>query len=205
MTIAQNDVVQLTVHQSYGGSNLVNCFTYQNLNVLASTAEELAEAFWNYVKDDWMDAVSSDLKFSRVELTSYGEDQDVATFTIPVGETEGNRGSILSAPDFVAASVRLDRASRVTRPGFKRFCGVAEEDYEFPGSLTSGGIAVWSPFVALLDDQIDFGPLNADSIKPVIYSPPNSRHEGIIVQAVTAAVLMPRVTTQNSRKLGRGT
>ena len=103
---------------------------------------------------------------------------------------------------FVACGITLNPNSGATRPGSKRMAGVRESD-ALDGVLTGGGLALWDDlepvFVASIGDTPDWGliPIILGRLDDGGYD--LSRDSGIL-----SATVKSQLTSQTSRKIGRG-
>lgn len=138
MAFANDDVYQISVVGSYGTKPAVNVW-YVRV-VFASdpgiTAPQLGEAFWNHVKAEYRQVATTNWATAFTEIRV--EQCDVPAgmyglYSVPLGEQPGLRvggttGQESPLPIFNAAGARLNVGSKLTRPGQKRFYGLAEGD-----------------------------------------------------------------------------
>jgi hypothetical protein len=136
----------------------------------------------------------------------------------PAGTTgdSGSSGDNLSP--FIALSIRSDRTRRDVRRGFKRFAGVTESDVTATGPVPTT-LGRLGDVAASISGTItgDAGPLNVafqSAVVPLKRVPDSDppqyeqfENEGAAVSASAFPVTYQaedKVTTQNSRKVGRG-
>lgn len=111
-------------------------------------------------------------------------------------------------PNYTSVGIQLTRSTRETRSGRKRFGGLTEEQVD-GNVLTSSAQTNWDTFAGLLADTLVV-PVGDDP-EPVIIGNIYDTDTGELlpVQAWTynflaGAVVQQFLTTQNSRKIGRG-
>lgn len=175
-----------------------------------ATALEIAEGLWAQIGPDYRalaPSTSTDV-FESVVVNEYEPaDGELAEYPIPPSEQAGTRSAAGlgdALPVFNAAGVRMVVTTRATRPGQKRFPFLYEAD-NVSGVLQAGYQALvenlldqFLPFCLLGDPA-----LNVKLVPQVVRLAAN----GVIVagQDITGYYVNPQITTQNSRKIGRGT
>lgn len=176
---------------------------------LTADAVSVAEAYWNDVKTVWRAAttVSPALTFDSVFVSEPGSTGAFGEFAVPPAESQGSRsGSGLGEflPAFCAAAVRLTVATRATRPGQKRFVGGTEGD-NLGGVWSAAYIALIDALAAKFDSTITLGvPVATGVLDPIVVR--INRATGAIVtdQLVVGHLTNPNISSQVSRKIGRG-
>lgn len=209
MAFSANDLIRIQLIQT-GYGEVQHVWDYQIVNIPAPTitAANIGEAWWNHVKTVYRAQMSGSfgVVFRRVRVTSLmSATGDAGEFGIPAAESQGTRtppaGDL--APAFLAEGVRLNVETRLTRPGQKRFWGFHEADLvndtiqaafntlveAIPNSMLPG-IVLGAPAATVGLDPMVVG--DVGTYPPVRYQPWTSISANIIV------------TTQNSRKRGRG-
>jgi len=175
------------------------------------TADPVAvgEAYWNDIKTSWrachvptaVDLTQSIFVSEPGSTGAYGE------FAIPAGEQQGTRdvsGTGGLMPPYVAVAVRETVATRVTRPGQKRFWGVNEGD-NTDGVLGGALQALVETLMAKFDSTITLGaPVATGVLDPIVVHIDRSTGLPTASQLVTGHVINTNLSTQNSRKIGRG-
>lgn len=122
-------------------------------------------------------------------------------FTTPVaGAVSGD-----CLPPFASWGFQLNRATRTTRNGYKRFPGVAESS-QVNGVATSGAISTANAIAALLGVQQDFvvaspGTLEF-SLSPKIVRKDEAGELVLVNDVISAS--FKGIGSQNTRKFGRG-
>lgn len=138
MPLVADQVYQFTVQGSWALKPVVNVW-YMRV-VFASdpaiNASQLANAFWDKVKAEYRQIATTG--WTTAFQNVFCEQVDVAggaygVYVIPAGEAAGLRvggatGQEAALPSFNAAGARLNVMTKVTRPGQKRFYGLAEGD-----------------------------------------------------------------------------
>lgn len=176
---------------------------------LTATLLGVAEAYWNDIKTTWRTLQMNTPTFTTDELfiEEEGTTGQYATYPIPSAEQTGLRslsgGMNLSAP-FNAFPIRQTVGSRVTRPGQKRYPGVGEQDQN-DGSLNGTVLALLGAFAPKVSGGITLGAPVATGVMwaEVCRVDPTTRLI-IAKQDVSGFFLPPYVTSQVSRKIGRG-
>lgn len=206
-----SDLLKVSVRGRYLGQQVqvIQSFACGGAGLLTASCENVGEAFWNYVKASWrgMHAATVDDLTQSVFVEEVGGSLGFGEYAIPTAEQQGTRdstGLVHLMPPFVGVGVRLTVATRVTRPGQKRLWGVWEGD-NVGGGLGAGLLALTE---ALMDDwtlpiglsaPADIVQLNAQVVTyDRVTGAPGAR------QMVAGYLVNPNLTTQNSRKLGRG-
>jgi len=210
MAIAVGDIAQFSVTGGISGQTWTNVYTYKVVVWPGSvTGEQAAEAFWDHIKTVYraLLPVGWASAFSTITVRDLSNDTgDYAVYGIPTAERAGTRsnpsGQML--PPFLAVGVRLNVASRVTRPGQKRFAGMYEVDCD--------GDTVNSTFAGLVEDIMDVmtgaivlgAPAATVALDPIVVK--RNPVDGSILadQYVTSYTVNQYVTSQNTRKIGRG-
>lgn len=210
MAIGALSLIEVTLVQSFLAANAVyNVFQYEVQGELGSPdATDWAEAWWNHVKATYRAiAPTGSAPFRSVivrELDNatgeYGE------FAIPTAEQTGTRadpgGDWL--PMFVAGAVRLTVATRVTRPGQKRFSYLKEGDLDGQFLGVAYTTAVNALMVVLTSTMLLGAPALGSEIEPHVVRKSPTTGLPIAHQPVTGFLINPEVTHQVSRRVGRG-
>lgn len=208
MAIGANSLIELSVNQTFMGQTIANIWGYKvDVYVGTPNAVQIAEAWWNHVKATYRAIMPSGFGavFRSVKITELNvSGGDYAEYDIPIAEQTGTRASSADQqPPFLAVGVRLVVGSRLTRPGQKRLAGVQEVD-QAGGVLIPGTIAIYKTFVDVAASTIVLGaPAAGTTLIPKVF---RKGAGGTILaeQTITGTIVNPNVTTQNSRKFGRG-
>lgn len=194
----QNQQCQTTQHYRFG-----------NEVTESITATHVGEAWWNDVKTAWRAMIINDpsFRFDSVLVEELAAGGQFGEFAVPAGERLGTRplGSLGAwLPTFNAVGVRLVVASRVTRPGQKRFPGLSEGDNE-GGFVAAGFIALVGAVAAKYSGIITLGaPALAEALIPVVARYDAGDPVPVVTQDVVGHWVSSIITSQVSRKPGRG-
>lgn len=122
---------------------------------------------------------------------------------VPVSHL-GGLASTSPAPTFVAYGIRLNRASRAGRHGYKRFVGVAEEQVAYGSTVLSGAlVAAMAALTAGLDNIITSGGASFRPMIPhrqLVTFPDDSERYLLDDLLPISSVEFYGLTTQNTRK-----
>jgi len=208
MALSVGDIISLEDRQTFLGETMVNVYYYQ-----VDTLESLVElddiaAEWQAVVMNTIQAVQSGaVEHVRLVLRNLTNGIDIHELPL-TGEAGAIGGD--AYPSLVALSIRLVRATAVTRHGSKRIGGLPEAN--FNGNTPAAGA------VANIDAMADAiggvfektGTVDEDfTLLPVIigrvHEPAANAGELdlSVVNPVTGGQFI-RVTSQTSRRAGRG-
>jgi hypothetical protein len=175
---------------------------------LTADATAVGEAFWNDIKGVWRAAMlpSTGLTTDSILVSEVGPGGAFGEYAIPSGERQGTRvgGTGDFLPSFNAAGIRLVVATRTTRPGQKRIVGGLEGD--------AGG-QQWLPaYLTLINniapkfaEPITLGaPVATGVLIPHVVRTNADGSAVLASQEITGWVTNTNVTSQVSRKVGRG-
>ena len=211
--MAYSDLYELRINGTVASQEVVNVFHLERVSSVY-TAQDLTNAFENWVLPSWRLSVHSGFQF----LSAYAyrladaEDWHERFFTSIFGQRTGGEAY---AP-FVACAMRFARKRLDMRNGYKRFAGLSEADVT--GGLIS--TTVQSLFLTLggklmgvwETDEADAA-FHFHIVKRVPYTPAGStktayrlpESAGEYIYYRPSDVSVPReLTSQNTRKIGRG-
>lgn len=210
MALSLNEVIEIGVRCRWLGQEVMNVWQYVVLSppVPANVAQVL-EAYWNHVKTTYRAIVptsggnvfeSLTLKSLTYPLGDYGE------FAIPLAERAGTRAvgtEPQALPPFNAVGVRLTVATRATRPGQKRFPFMVELDNANGSVQNSIATPVNAHMAVMVEEMLLGAPAATTNLGPIVV---RKFANGAVntTQPVTGYVTNLNVTTQNSRKIGKG-
>jgi len=210
MAILEGDLVTITlVNNTLGGVAMYTHAYEVTSGVGGIEGVALAEAWWDYVKDEYRALIrSSTLWFYSSVIVREENDPTgvLAEWNIPTGEQNGTRTGVDASeylPPFNAAGARLTVGSRATRPGQKRVGGLLEVDSNH-GQLGAPYVVL---FNALLDELTETltlaAPAATFNLTPNVF---RRNAAGVVTahQEVTGYVVNLNITSQVSRKVGRG-
>lgn len=209
MAIGLDTILEFSLNTIYLAQQTAMVFQYKvELMPDPGTAAEWAEGWWNFVKTTTRALCQSDQAgvFRNVKMRIPSQpDGEYGTYDIPSGEQAGTRstGSGGQMPPYVAVGVQLVVGTRVTRPGQKRMPFVTEGD-NTAGAVGAALITSTAAWCAVITNSMTLGaPVSGNKLIPVVVSKDAS---GAVTasQPITGYLINPNLTTQNSRKIGRG-
>lgn len=220
--MALGDVYSIRVFQTYQNQRCLNVFFYrQFVPILVSpgpVADVLRVAFQAKVVDVWRASSPPAVIFERIEVVNLFDETDVSDTLI---NQAGTRNSLIAGqteqlPVFTAVSIKLDGTGRAVKDGKKRLAGLYEAD--------QNGTFLQAPVVASYDAvaqafrrNLDYGSVTqADGFEPVLvkrvkevvanqekYRLPRTQAE-LVFKTIARAAVEVLLTTQSTRKVGRG-
>lgn len=210
MAITLGSLIRITMRGSNLAQAAYNDFDYRvDGSAFLVEPVQIAEAWWNHVKTTYRGVVGTPFTdyFQSVTIRELDDPLgDYGTYNVPIGERAGTRsGGTQSTPmpPYVAFGMQLTVGSRVTRPGQKRVGGVMEAD-NASGALDATSLAAWNAFGAVISASMILGaPAATIVLNPAVVG---LNPDGTIRadQPVTGWLANTNLTTQNSRKFGRG-
>jgi hypothetical protein len=210
MAIAPGSIAEFTVSGGTFSQVWSNVYTYEVIVWPSGvTAEQAAEAYWDHIKATyrallpvgWASAFQT---ITCKDLTN--PTGDYAVYGIPSAERAGTRSnpSGHAMPPFLAVGARLNVGSRVTRPGQKRFTGLYEVDSN-GDTVDSGFKATVEAILAVVVGGVVLGaPAATVSLDPVVVKRDPVDGSVLAHQLVTSYTVNELLTSQNTRKIGRG-
>lgn len=203
--------IKITYRYEYLGQQCQNTQIWRTNGAAFLTATMLGvlEAHWNDLYVTLQDAMSTSATVNRF-VSLLGEEigggGSYAEYAVPTGEQVGTRAGLTvgaAAPSYVSWGFRQTVATKVTRPGQKRFPFVADADMD-GNAVVSGSFANWEP-IAIFFSQPDLlgVPVATGELVPQVGG---TAVGGIptVFQDITGYVLNPNLTSQVSRKIGHG-
>jgi hypothetical protein len=215
--LAVNDVYSLTLRQTLLGQRINNVFFYEQIAAYTPTSGTIAQALAEAFEDQILSFVNSmqttDVSNVQIDAENLFSDTDLASIPITGGGGAGT--NTVSA--FMAFPFKFAVAGKSTKAGSKRIGGVAS-NLQSDGVVTdattiTSGIALANH---MQDNLNGVTPATADIWRPVVvkrikqviagkikYRLPNEISEKT-VQAIFEVLFTLILSTQNSRKIGRG-
>ena len=210
MAITAGSLVEFAVGGHLSGQLWMNAWTFRVVGeLLTPTASEWGQAYWNHVKVNYRALVAS-VHSAAFEFVKVRELDDAAgeygEFAIPTSERAGTgttgAGGIL--PIFAAASTRLTVATRVTRPGQKRISGQDEVDAN-GNSWEVAYQTKLNTFYTGVTGHITLGaPAAGSELQMVVVRKDPNTGLPVAHQDVTGFLVNPYISSQVTRKVGRG-
>lgn len=212
MAILGGEIIKITDRQTLFGQEVLNVYWYQIATDLGgATAAEIAEQWWGSLGEEIRAVQHTSLNHIDVTVESIDGSRDFGTFTIPGGGENGAIGTGDCMPPFTTWSFTLIPENRLVRPGGKRIAGVPELE------VASGGVVGSSITPTLIELAEEMArQLNylstLDALIPVVVGFPHpasptgrpARLDRVEIRVASVQV-SPYVSTQNTRKYGRGT
>lgn len=210
MAIGADSLVEITLNMQVGSITMLNVWQYLvSQHTPGVDAVQLAEAWWNQVKVPYRALAVSGwgTPFQSVRIRELNNSAgDYAEFDIPSGEQAGTRSNPTDAdlmPYHIATAARLTVGTRLTRPGHKRFPFATQND------VTASTVAsAWKTLIgSVLNSAIGTLTLGSPALLEVIdciVCKKDSAGTVVASQKVTGYVLPLYVSSQNTRKVGRG-
>lgn len=207
--MALSDVYMVICRQHLFNRNVENVFFFEKLDP-AGTAEDLREGF----AADYFPVIrplqSFSLYWDSIDTYNLGDEGDFEKFPFVFQGSAGNGDTM---PAFNAVGYTLNPATRLVRPGSKRFAGILE-------SVVLNGEIVEPTYLAavealriVLDDNVtgvlsDYQPVIVKRIKTAVVGTVPLRYtyalpkvgDTLTLGLVKSASTNPRVTSQVSRK-----
>lgn len=194
MPIPTGGLLKVRLLQNYVGQNLENVYYYWNqANSEPASFVALGADFNLKIVDTIALLQDTGLIFQSVVMsTVLGTLPD-----LPISPTTAT--GALTGEDttsFLAFAFRLNRTTKETRNGSKRYAGLTETNV-IGNFVTPAFETLMDTFTTQLALAIDSGVALYD---PVIFSPPNLTHTGNLVNIIDSATKFSTITTQRSRK-----
>lgn len=203
--------LEVSIRGVYLGQNVevVQWYAPAGAAFLTANAQAVGEAYWNDIKTLWRAAhVPTALDLTQsIFVREPGETGAYGEYAIVPGEQQGTRdpsGTGGLMPPYVVVAMRESVSSRVTRPGQKRFWGVNEGD-NTDGVLGAGLSSLIDALAVKFDSVITLGaPVATGTLAPIVVRIDRGTGDITASQNVDGHVINPYLSTQNSRKVGRG-
>lgn len=203
--------LQVAIRGLYLGQQVevVQWYRLNGAAFLTATVLGVLEAYWDNIKTDWRAFHVTGADNRTISL--FGREPGIggayAEFPIPTGEQQGTRSGVGGGdwmPPMNATGIKLVVGSGVTRPGAKRVWGMVEAD-QVSGVLQAGIVAVANMAATIFANSIILGaPVATGEMQGEIVRLDPTTQLVTVAQDVTGFIVKPNVTTQNSRKIGRG-
>lgn len=207
MALPDGGLIRITLNQTHQGQQVRNVFWYRAEDAVGGDAAlGVGQTFWEVVRTAWRNFTPNSplLTFDAVDVRYMDGDLDYATYTIPEAERQGSRnvGSAQLMPVFVAANITLNPANRQVRPASKRIGGLVETDNN-ANQIEAGTRALLGALGTAFTTTLASGGF-IDFLTPVVVGMPNANRPTRLLIPIVSQQVGRNVTTQNSRKVGRG-
>lgn len=210
MTIAVDSKIEISLRQQMYNQQVINTFHY-NVRIWPVTVQavDAAEAWWNDIKATYRAVIAvgfGDAAISVRLRELNNPTGDYAEYDIPAGERVGTRANPAQAeglPAFCAAATRLVVGSRATRPGQKRMAFLMEGDNS-SGTLQASYKTPLQTFMAHMAFGMVLGaPAALVDLQSIVVKKDTAGNV-IAWQPITGYIVNNSISTQNTRKIGRG-
>lgn len=210
MAIGAGSLLEIKLAGAVFGQQWMNVWTYRVVGELGSPSPaNWGNAWWNALKAAYRPLIASvhGAAFLTVSVREMDDpDGEYGVFPVPVGENAGTAttGAGGVVPPFVAAGIRYTVSTRLTRPGQKRIPG--QDEAVMNGNTWETAYAtVLNTFGAASSIALVLGsPALGSEIKPVVVKKDPVTGLPVAHQDITGYLVNSYVTSQVSRKMGRG-
>jgi hypothetical protein len=200
MATGEHYTVTITAGASSYG-DVQNVFVYEQ-TAGTGNAHTLADAFISDVLAGIVNIISSATVFTQIDVVNLEDPADF--WTEPITEAGALGGDFM--PPFVAAAFEYVRATRSVSNGRKSF-GWIPEDQVNSGFPISGYLTALNLVATTLGNNVD-DVTTSSSWEPVIWRRPGTYVSGVVTDPglfyPISAVVFKRISSQNTRKIGRG-
>lgn len=210
MAITEGTLLEITVDGLFGSTQVMNVWQFEVGGTFSGiNAGQVANAFWQHVKNEYRAIVSngSGPAFTRVLVRDLGDPLgEYGEYAVPTAEQAGSRNAAGSEflPAFNAAGVRLTVDTRVTRPGQKRIPWLVETDSQ-SGAITATPVALINALMDKVIPNFTLGsPAAGMDLNCIVVKKDKTTGAVLAYQPVTGWLINPYITSQVSRKVGRG-
>lgn len=204
--MATGDLYELTDIQTLEGQQVLNVYHYKQVSEPTSGTSILAlgDAFYTFVQLPMFSVQTEFLQHVGLRIINLDNPDEFALVT--EGETGTVPGETL--PPFCSWAFRYNRSSRLVRNGQKRIGGV-------PEGFNDNGVATGTALTLLPLLAIGMGALITDTVTTASFTPrivhkatdagPGGDPPATVrADYAVASVEYTRISTQNTRKFGRG-
>jgi len=210
MAITEGTLLEVTLDGLFGTTQVMNVWQFEVGGTFSGiTAGSVANAWWQHMKSSYRALVSdgSGPAFTRVKVRDLSDPTgDYGEYAVPTNEQAGTRSTAGSEflPFFNAAGARLTVGTRVTRPGQKRFPWLVETDSQ-SGVLTATPTTLVNNILDAAIPTLTLGaPALGMDLNSIVVRKDPATGEVTAYQPVTGWAINPYVTSQVSRKRGKG-
>lgn len=195
--MGQFDTYQIKTSFTLLGQVCQNRYYYRQIDTDISTPEDISNAWLLQVGAAIQDVVSDELVLFETEVINLDDPADFGNQVI-LGWTGVIAGDVM--PPFVAWAFKLNRGDRTFRPGRKAVAGVAEGSVQ-NGVAIAGIVPDLNIVASAMEDPL-VTPVGGSNLIPVL-----ARFVvgvGVTEWTAVTSVGYRQVSSQNSRKFGRG-
>lgn len=211
MALVNGSYVEVVLRMLVNAQTVLNVWSYVASDVTNDPpAAEIGEEWWEDVSSFYRGLAASTLSevFQSVLVRQLNDSAGIyGEYAIPSASQAGTRTPPADndqMPQFVAAGVRLTVGTRETRPGQKRFPFLTQSDVGSFGALGGTFTTLLTNLMTVMEAPfvLASGSWTA-TLTPYVF---RRNNEGFVTaaQPVLSYSINPFVTTQNTRKTGRG-
>lgn len=210
--ITLGEFIQIVIQMRWLGQRIANVWTYQVVGLNTPTdAVSVGFGYWGAIRVAYRAIASSALTdaFQSIRVRSISNPNGAAgEYAIPAAEQSGTRSvsgeGSQSMPPFAACGVRLAVATRTTRPGQKRIPFLTEGD-QAAGVIQPTFLGLVNTLLTAQEGDVTITPGAGNQVvlrSVIVRLNPSG---GVAAHQDTFGFLVSSVvTTQNTRKIGRG-
>lgn len=208
MAIGVSSIIQARLFQRMEGSEILNVQHYiiTAMETLADDLADYAEPMFNLWENTVSGLQHSSITWERCELYEVNG-LDFGIYAAPTPIPGALSGEVL--PSFVAVKVQQVRQTRRTRHGWKRFAGIPEANVNgdtltptYRQNFQNAMNALFPTTITL--DSVEFPETRSITFQPIIWGGNDPEYFEGRYSAIANVVVSNIVTTQNTRKRGRG-
>lgn len=197
-------IVEIVDRQSTQPDVALNVYHYRvSSGLLTISAATIAQVWWEDCNDVIRNLQTEELLHIRVTCRNLDNPADYGEYLIPLADQPGLNPSSDAMPRQDAVGVTFRGETVDTRPGSKRICGVPEAQSGEWGLLVPAYLSLVEDYAAHMSSQIN-SLTPAFVLDPVIVGFPNDDRPVRVENNIVGYTINPYVTTQNTRKIGRG-
>jgi len=210
--ITLGEFIQIVIQMRWLGQRVANVWTYRVMGLNAPTdAVSMGFGYWEAIRVAYRAIAPSFLTdaFQSIRVRSLSNpDGAVGEYAIPAAEQSGTRSvageGSQSMPPFAACGVRLAVATRTTRPGQKRIPFLTEGD-QAAGVIQPAFLGLVNTLLNIQEGEVTITPEAGNQVLLRSVIARLDASWGVTANQNTAGFLVSSiVTTQNTRKIGRG-
>lgn len=198
------DIVEIVDRQTTNPDLALNVYHYRvESGILTISPATIAQFWWNDCKTVIKNLQTNDLLHIRVTCKNLENPADYGEYLIPVGEQPGTNSSGDTQARQAAIGITFRGETVLTRPGGKRIAGIPEAASADWGSLVPSFITAAVDYGDHMIAQLN-SLTPAFVLVPVIVGFPNDDRPARVENDINGYVINPYITSQNTRKIGRG-
>ena len=207
MAITGGSVLRLTLVQNYMAQEVLNVFyAKQTAGSSSDSPATVVDGFWQDIKAAWRAVMpdTDDMLITKIVLEDLVTPFDYYEYVVPTSEQRGTRsytGALLNS--FSAASIKIVVPTRATRPGGKRISGLTEDVVDRQNLVSSYITLLNTLFAALATGWAATSP-GSGSYAVGVYGYGRPASSSPTFQQMSGYLVSPYVSSQVSRKIGRG-